>query len=251
MEEGIYLYCIIGTDEVKNFGPIGIGNRGDVVSVINYDDIAAVISKTPMIKYVLNKENLLTHQRVVEEVMKDYTVLPVRFCTIADSVEDIRGVLRKRYTEFKNLLKDMDNKVELGVKMLWKDMKIIFQEIVEEDEKIKRLKDKIASMSYDKSYSDKINLGKMVQTGLQNKKETEAEKIITDIFKGISVDVHKNKIFGDNMLLNAAFLVDKTKVKEFDESVHTFDVVNNEKMKLKYVGPVPPFNFVNIVVEWK
>ncbi|MEK7688965.1 MAG: GvpL/GvpF family gas vesicle protein, partial [Deltaproteobacteria bacterium] len=56
--EGIYLYCIIGTDEARNFGDIGIGGRGDAVTTAGYEDISAVISKSPETKYVLNRENL-------------------------------------------------------------------------------------------------------------------------------------------------------------------------------------------------
>ncbi|MBI3752614.1 MAG: GvpL/GvpF family gas vesicle protein [Deltaproteobacteria bacterium] len=204
--EGIYLYCIIGTDEAINFGDIGIGGRGDAVTTIGYEAISCVISKTPVIKYTLNRENLLAHQRVIERVMKDWTVLPVRFSTIADSIEDIRGVLRKRYEEFKNLLRDMDNKIELGIKALWKDMDRVFQEMLQEDEEIKRLRDRIAAMPPAKTYGDKINLGRMVQAGLKRKKEAEADKMMNSL-KTISADTRVNQVYGDNMVLNAAFLV--------------------------------------------
>ncbi|MFH1672502.1 MAG: GvpL/GvpF family gas vesicle protein, partial [Pseudomonadota bacterium] len=131
--EGKYIYCIIESNEGRNFGAIGIGGRGDIVSTIGYEDISAVISSTPMTKYVINRENMTTHERVIEEVMKDYTVLPVRFCTIASSAEELRSLLRKRYSELKGLLRDMDNKVEMGLKVLWKDMNQVFKEIVEDN----------------------------------------------------------------------------------------------------------------------
>ena len=130
-QEGKYIYCIIGTEQDRDFGPIGIGSRGDKVNTIGADDLAMVISSHPLMKLVVNRENLLAHEKVIEEVMKEYTVLPVRFCTIASSADEIRGLLFKRYREFKNLLRDMDHKVELGVKGLWKDMDGIFKEIAE------------------------------------------------------------------------------------------------------------------------
>ena len=34
MKEGKYIYCIIETKIDRNFGPIGIGGRGDEVSTI-------------------------------------------------------------------------------------------------------------------------------------------------------------------------------------------------------------------------
>lgn len=248
--ENNYLYCIIGTDKARNFGPLGIGGRGDMVTTINYDSIAAVISSVPVTKFDLTRENLMSHQKVIEEVMKDYTVLPIRFCTIAESVEDIRRVLRKRYPEFKELLRDMDNMVELGVKALWKDLKGVFYEIGEKEPDIKRLKEKISSLPPEKSYGDKIALGRMVQATLESRKNDEAGKILRSL-KPLCRRTSINKLHGDSMLLNAAFLVDRGRVKEFDEKMEEFGVMNDERLISKYVGPVPPFNFVNIVVEWK
>ncbi len=248
--ENNYLYCIIGTNEARNFGPDGIGGRGDVVTTINYENIAAVISRTPVIKYDVNRENLMAHQKVIEGVMKDYTVLPVRFCTVSESVEDIRRVLRKRYTEFKDLLRGMDNMVELGVKSLWKDMKTVFHEIGENDPEIRRLKEKIASAPVDKGYADRITLGRMVQAALAARKKQESDTIVGTL-KQISRKTCINKLHGDSMILNAAFLVEKGRVKEFDERMERLDDMNSERCIFKYVGPVPPFNFVNIVVEWK
>lgn len=221
-----------------------------MVTTINYENIAAVISRTPVIKYDLNRENLMAHQKAIEGVMKDHTVLPVRFCTVAESVEDIRRVLKKRYSEFKDLLREMDNMVELGVKVLWKDLNGVFHEIGETDPEIRRLKEKIASAPVDKGYADRISLGRMVQAALEAKKKQEAEKILGTL-RHISRKTSTNKLHGDSMILNAAFLVGRGRVKEFDESMETLDAMNRERLVFKYVGPLPPFNFVNLVVEWK
>jgi hypothetical protein len=44
--------------------------------------------------------------------MKDHNLLPVRFYTVAPNAEEIRSLLRRRYQEFKKLLRELDNKVE-------------------------------------------------------------------------------------------------------------------------------------------
>ncbi|MBI5887703.1 MAG: GvpL/GvpF family gas vesicle protein [Deltaproteobacteria bacterium] len=249
MEDGNYLYCIIGTDEARNFGTIGIGGRGDIVSTIGYEGVSCVASRSPVADYAVSRENLLTHQKVIEEVMKDHTVLPVRFSTIAKSPEDIRGLLRKRHTEFIGLLKDMDNKIELGLKAVWKDMGTVFRDIAERHDEIKRLKERIGSGPKGKTYLDSITLGKMVESALQGKKEAAAELILFGL-RDISFDIRVNKLHGDSMILNAAFLVDRVNAKEFDVRVQNLDRKKNGDMALRYVGPVPPFNFVNIAVEW-
>lgn len=247
--EGNYIYCIIGTDEAINFGPIGIGNRDDIVSTIGYEGVSCVVSRSPVADYPISRENMLTHQRVIEKVMKDYTVLPVRFSTIAKSPEDIRGLLRKRRAEFIGLLRDMDNKVELGLKVVWKDMGVVFKEIAQSNVDVKRLKEKIGLSLSNKAYLDRVNLGKTVESALKGKKEAEAELVLSSL-KDVSFDIRANKVHGDGMVLNAAFLVDRVNAKEFDDRVEELERKRNRDMTLRYVGPVPPFNFVNIVVEW-
>lgn len=247
-EEGKYIYCIIEGREGRNFGPIGIGGRGDVVTTIGYEDISAVISNFSIGKYIISRESLITHERVIEKVMKDYTVLPMRFCTVAGSIEEVRGLLRKRYLEIKGLLKDIDNKIELGVKALWKDMKVIFQEIGDEDKKINFLKEKIAKKSFKESYLERINLGKMVKTALEAKRDKEGQEIIK-ILKKVSYDFRINETHGDEMIINAVFLVDRIREREFDNQVSELGNKFGERIRFKSIGPTPPFNFVNLSLK--
>ncbi|MDO9514520.1 MAG: GvpL/GvpF family gas vesicle protein [Syntrophales bacterium] len=248
-KEGEYVYCIIESNEGRNFGPIGIGGRGDIVSTIGYNDISAVISSSPMTQYVINRENMMAHEKVIEEVMKDYTVLPVRFCTIAASAEEVRTLLRRRYPEFKGLLRDMDNKVEMGLKGIWKDMNRIFNEIAEDNKEVKKLKKKAEDKTGKTGNTSKVSLGKAVKNALDKKKDGETQKVL-NIFKRSAIDVRTNNLFGDSMFLNAAFLIDRTREKEFDFLVEDLAKDYEERAKFKYVGPAPPFNFVNIVVKW-
>ena len=248
-KEGQYVYCIIESNEGRNFGPIGMGERGDIVSTIGFNDISAVISSSPMTKYVINRENMTTHEKVIEEVMNDYTVLPVRFCTIAASAEEVRNLLRRRQSEFKGLLRDMDNKVEMGLKGLWKDVSQIFNEIGEKNQEIRKLKKKAEERAGKGNNTLKIDLGKAVKEALENKKTDETRSVVK-MFKRTAIDVKTNDVFGDSMFTNAAFLIDRTREKEFDFLVEDLAKKYDDRAKFKYVGPAPPFNFVNIVVKW-
>ncbi|MFO7987565.1 MAG: GvpL/GvpF family gas vesicle protein [Desulfatiglandaceae bacterium] len=248
-KEGKYLYCIIDGKEGRNFGDIGIGGRGDRVSTVGFSDLSAVISSTPMTQYVINRENMTAHEKVIETVMKEHTVLPVRFCTIAASPDEVRTLLRRRYSEFKGLLKDMENKIEMGLKAVWKNMNPIFEEIAAENREVQRLKKRVEGKPESRDNSVKIALGRSVKSALEAKKEKEAQKILTT-FKRTALDTRKNDLFGDSMLLNAAFLIDQMREKEFDFLVEDLGKEYEDRINFRYVGPAPPFNFVNIVVKW-
>lgn len=252
-KEGKYIYCIIETRQERNLGPVGIGERGDEVLTVGYDDLSMVVSNFPLTKITASKENLLTHQKVIEEVMKEFdSVLPVRFGTIAFSADEIRNLLDRRYREFKTVIRDMNHKIELGVKGLWKNMEIIFSEIVDGNEAIKNLK---KALTVEDSYDlqARMDLGRMVKKALDKKKEEQAEKII-DRLRRTSCEHRLSNTLGDAMFINAAFLVDKGREKEFDNIMDDLSEECTDRIKFIYAGPLPVFNFVNIVIypqEWE
>lgn len=253
-KEGKYIYCIIAAPSERNFGPIGLGSDGNEVLTISYDDLSMVVSNHPLAKLVVNKENLLTHERVIEKVCEEFdSVLPVRFGTIASSADEIRNLMDRRYREFKTALKYVEHKIELGVKGLWKDMEVIFKEILKENKEIKELKNKIENEKPKKNTPAKIEVGKEVFEALQKKKEEESEGIITALRRTV-IDCKINKTIGDDMFINAAFLVDKGREKEFDNIMDDLSQEYEKRAKFMYAGPLPVFNFVNITIypeEWE
>lgn len=255
--DGKYIYCIIDCQGERAFGPLGIGGRGDEVYTVAHGGAAAVVSHTPEKKYPLTREFTMAHQRVMEKAMEDHTVLPVRFDTIARGTEEAtdverikRQVLEERRAEFEDLLKEFQGKQELGVKALWVDMHAIYSEIVAEDGGIRRLRDAIQDKPFDKAYGPRVRLGEKVKEALEAKKERE-EKEILDKLIGLSVDFRKGKVFGDGMVTNLSFLVEDERSREFDEQVDALSERLAGRTRLRYVGPVPPSNFVELVIEWK
>jgi hypothetical protein len=253
-KEGKYIYCIIETMQERNFGPIGIGGRGDEVLTIGYGDLSMVVSNHPVTKFVVSRENLLAHEKVIEEVMKEFeSILPVRFGTVAPSADEIRNLLDRRNSEFRNLLKDINNKVELGIKGVWKNMEIIFREIAVEDKDIEHVKRKMERSKDQKDRKTTIDIGRMVEKALQKKKEAEAETIV-NILRKASIDYRLNRTVLEEMFINAAFLIDRGREKEFDNILEDLGDRYYDRTEFRYTGPFPVFNFLNIVIypeEWE
>jgi hypothetical protein len=255
VEEGKYIYCITDAKGDNDFGSIGIGGRGDCVHSIVYQDITAVVSDSPAVEYSISKENTLAHMKVIERVMDGHTVLPVKFSTIAlgnasrSSEKRIKlEILKARYRELKELLAQMNNKVELGLKALWTEMKAVFNDIANENQDIKMFKKRLASGNFTANYSQRIELGRMVKNGLEAKRASEEERIL-ETLNGVYFDLRCNKTFGDNMITNSSFLVDKSRMEEFDNLVESLNSAYHGRIRFRYVGPIPPCNFVELVIS--
>jgi hypothetical protein len=186
---------------------------------------------------------------VLEEVMREFTVLPVRFGTVAPRSEAVEEqVLKRRYGELNGLIEEMEGRVELGLKAIWYE-EVIFRDIVGENQAIRRLRDSLTGRTAEETYYDRIRLGEMVEAEMDKKRDEEAERILQRL-RPLVYKTRANKVITDRMVLNAAFLVDKDHEAEFDQTVQQLDAELGKRLMFKYVGPVPPYNFVNVVVHW-
>ena len=243
-----YIYCIIrpASGGQKTFGPLGIGGREDELHVVCLNDIAAVVSNSPLKKYPVCRENMLAHEKAIEEVMKEYTVLPVRFGVIAENDDKIKKILEKEYDKFKDLLNKMDNKKELGLKAIVNEE--IYQDILEKYEDIKRLKEKLATLPPEKTYYQRTKIGEMVEGALKKERENYKAAIL-NVLSPLAQEVKMNNSYWELMIINAAFLVEKSREIEFDRQVEELVKKYDHRVKFKYVGTIPPFNFVNLVIN--
>jgi hypothetical protein len=252
-EMGKYLYCIIPCQEECTFDGVAVGGEDGVVHAVCHKSLAVVVSDSPVKQYESSRKNMIAHEKVLETVMREFTSLPVRFGTVTDSaspLQDIQKLLSSRFEEFQNLLADMEDKVELGLKAFWRDEKAIFEEIVAENMGIRRIRDSLSGKSPEATHFDRIRLGEMVKEALNRNRAKEAARILPPL-RRVAKRVRENELLADRMVVNAAFLVDKVREREFDQAVSALDEQLGQRVALKYVGPAPPYNFVNIVVNWQ
>src|SRR5437867_6045834 len=246
VEGGKYVYCIIRTEQQKGFGGIGIGG-GQRVYTVHHNDLAAVVSDTPIVIYDPTRENVLAHEFVNETVMKEYTVIPMSFGTVFRSEEDVGELLRSTYQAFSDVLDKMQDKIEFGLKVLW-DRERVVSNLERENDEIRRLKDEISRHTASSTYFARMQLGRLIEGALEEL-GTRYVADIHDALKRVAVASRSNKPIGDRMILNAAFLVDRAQEGSFDDRVKEISRRYEDILTFKYSGPWPPYNFVNIKLK--
>ena len=244
--EGKYVYCIIRHDAPREFGDIGIGGDSRVYTV-NHDGLAAVVSDTPIVIYDPTRENVLAHEFVNETVMREFTVIPMSFGTVFRSEEDVAQLLRSTYDAFTDVLRKMKGKIEFGVQIRW-DRNRVVESIETEHDEIRKLKDEITRNAASSTYFARMQLGRLIEGAL----EECAGRFVSTVheeLKPVCVASRSNKVIGDRMIMNAAFLVDRSAEKSFDEAVKELSRRYENMLTFKYTGPWPPYNFVNIKLK--
>jgi hypothetical protein len=243
-----YLYCFLRETEPQVFTSKGMGDRGDPVTTIHYRDLAAVVSASTVKKYENTRRNMLTHTRVLEEVMERYSILPVRFNTITPDREAICQLLHYRYDELQDLLNGIMGKVEMGLKALWYEG-VVFNQLLDEHADIRRLRDSLQGRPAEQTYYERIHLGEMIETALRQKREEEEARILA-LLRPYAYEVKTSALISDHMIVNASFLVDRQQEPALDAEIQALDAALGRKILFRYVGPVPPYNFVNIMLAW-
>jgi len=246
LEGGKYVYCIIRSDRTRDFGGIGIGG-GQRVYTVQHSDLAAVVSDTPIVIYDPTRDNVLAHEFVNETVMKEHTLIPMSFGTVFRSEDDVTELLRSTYQAFSDVLDKMQDKIEFGLKVLWDRDKVVAN-LERDNDEIRRLKDEISRHSASSTYFARMQLGRLIESAL----EEMSQRYVADIheqLKPAAVASRSNKVIGDRMILNAAFLVERAQEAAFDEKVKEVSRTYEDILTFKYSGPWPPYNFVNIKLK--
>ena len=243
-----YLYCIMRCAAPRAFETLGIGETGSPVHTINFRDLAAVTSDSPQPHYDNTRRNMMAHMRVLDEVMTEFTVLPVRFDCVAPSTQVVREqLLEVRHRELSQMLDRMEGRVEMGLKAFWYE-DVVFREIVGQNQTIHRMRDSLAGHSLEENY-DRIRLGELVEAELKARRETDAERVLERL-RPFAEKVQVNATIADHMVVNAAFLVERARQAEFEAAVRALDTDMGQRLLIKCVGPVAPYNFVNVTMRW-
>lgn len=248
-----YVYCIIPYDGERAFDVAAIGEAEGVVHTVGGQGLAVVASDTSTNRYESTRSNMMAHQKVLERVMGEFTLLPVRFGTVADGASptaSIQKLLCHRSQEFSHLLQDLEGRGELGLKAFWRDPQAVFDQIVAGDHRIKALRHQLSGKTPEVVRFQGVALGRMVKEALERKRGQEASRLLAPL-RPLAEQVRENDCLADRVICNAAFLVDMRRGTEFDRAVDRLDEEHGGRIGFKYVGPAPPYNFVDIVVNWE
>jgi hypothetical protein len=247
-DSGIYVYCIIESQDERGFGRMGIGGRGDEVYTVHYKELAAVVSQTPLMVYDPTRENALAHEHVNEVVIEQgFTPVPMSFGTIFKTEKDILEFLEDTYDALCDVLTKMKDKLEFGLKVNWNREEVL-AEVERDNEDIRRLKEEIVNNLHSSTYFARMQLGRLVERALAEKSDAYVRDIY-DHLRDTAIASRSNKPIGDKMIMNAAFLVERDKAGIFDEKVQEIAQRFEGKLSFRYTGPWPPYNFVTIRLQ--
>ncbi|MBI4671550.1 MAG: GvpL/GvpF family gas vesicle protein [Chloroflexi bacterium] len=243
-----YIYAIVPTSEKVQFGALGFGDGDPHVYTIPYRDLAAVVSDRRRVNYQTLKRreilrDLSIHQKTIEKVMQHWGVLPMKFGTLLPDGSAVIELLRKGYAPCSEKLAALKGRIEMEVVATW-DLKSMFAEIADE-EPIAQRKRALAAGAQTATVEDRVEIGRLVKAALDARREKYRAQLLNALAP-TAEDVNTNPLLTDEMVFNAAFLVDRRGLQILEKAVWEQDRQFDGKLNFKMIGPLPAYSFATI-----
>lgn len=112
----VYLYGVVGYPPPFVRGVLGLGDSP--VFLVGGPDLAAVASYSPLDVWPIDEAHVRRHEAVVEAIMRDRPVLPMRYNSLLPDKKAVTRLLRQRSRALVAALGRVGGSVEMGLRVL-------------------------------------------------------------------------------------------------------------------------------------
>src|SRR3954470_3535908 len=238
-----YLYGV--TRASARWRSPGEGVDEQPVELVARGELAALVSDAPRVPVKANRRNLMAHSRVLQAVIEDQAVLPMRFGVVMPARAAVEEeLLNENGHWLAAQLRAFETYVELDVRALCPEDALL-RSVVAGRPQLAELRESLRGRPGPATYYERIRLGELVAGAVAEKRE-EIAGWVAGALGRLAAATKMAEPLHEQMLANVAFLVDRERVPEFDASVEALDRELGEEIRLRYTGPLPPHNFVDV-----
>lgn len=234
----VHVYGIVAADTALPADTRG--RRGGRLRRVCAAGVAAVVSDVPSDERA-KRDDLLAHARVLETIAEHATVLPMRYGVELETDADVeRDVLAAGASRTAVLLSELEGTVQLTVKA-YHDERTALRDLLTDRADIRALRDAIAGGP--RGYDAQVRLGQLVAEGLAVMREHDAA-MVHERLVPLADRLSLTEPRGQHQVLDAALLVRRESREKADAAVARLSRDLPERLRLRYIGPQPPYSFV-------
>ncbi|MCQ4043724.1 GvpL/GvpF family gas vesicle protein [Streptantibioticus rubrisoli] len=234
-----YVYAITSADHpLRLNGVKGVGDPAGELRALGTQALSAVVSDAP-VGLRAKRRDLAAHQGVLERLLADGAVLPMRFGLVAPDDEQVLTALDNQRDAFVERLRELDGCVEFNLKAS-RDEDALLREIVAESEEVRRLNE--FTRQNPDAHEQKVALGELLSAEIDSRNLVEAQRIVAQL-ESLAVR-HRAAEQQDANFLNVSFLVKRDNAEPFSQAVWEEAERRGAEYSLSLNGPLPPYSFV-------
>jgi hypothetical protein len=237
----VYVYGVVAAGHADVAATTGV--EGCAVRAVAHEGLAAFVSDVRGEELAVARE-VRAHWKVLEAAAEHATVLPVRFGTVMEGEDAVREQLLAPDAErLVRLLEDLEGRVQLTVKGDY-DEDALMRAVVSASPAIGALRERVRTLPDAAAYYDRIRLGEMVAHDVARRREDDAEAAMARL-RPRAVAARAEGASSTGQAFNLAFLVERAGIDDFSAAVRALGDELGDRIRIRYVGPLPPYSFVD------
>jgi len=239
--QGYYVYGIIRASDGVPDGLVGLD--GALVNTVRHGRIAAAVGVIALDRPPGRRADLMAHSEVLDALASAAPVVPVQFGTAVDDRDGLVDVvLAPEEEQLAELLDSLEGRVQLNLKASYRE-DVVLGEVVTSDPEIAALREAVSGQPEDKAYGERVRLGQLVSRAMEHKRAQDTEVLLDAVLP--YVEAHAMRDAGGlDHVFDVALLVDEARLGELDDHLEGLAEAVHERIRLRLVGPVAPYDFV-------
>src|SRR4051794_27310622 len=228
----MYVYGVMRTDTRLRLPEEGVGGRA--VALVEHGQLAALVSDDVEAPVRASRRNMLAHSSVLQAVVAQADVLPMRFGVVMPHAAAVRDELLAAHAdELGAELVACAGCVELAVTVTCHQDAQLRAVLASDPSLLRR--------PAEHDIEARIAFGERVARAVEAERERTAEALV-ERAKPTMIDAVIEAPRHDDMLANVAFLVERGRVAAFEEVLES----PGAGRTVRCVGPLPPYHFVDL-----
>lgn len=266
--EFLYMYGVIPAEELQTLEvPSIMGIDQNPATVKTFKEIAVITTQVSAQDFSQQqidlqlkdaewlKEKAFHHHECITAIYKNFTILPMSFCTIFQNEGNLESLLTDQYDAFRQKLSVLKGKQEWNLK-LFRNTETALSYVLRHNTAVVDLSEKLTSMPKGKQFLMKKKLEQLIVSEL----EEEQSRWWVDInkhLKSLVAETNLRRNWGkevternDEMIVNCDFLIDEDKTEQFLNKMEEIEkLFETMGCTFHVTGPWPPYHFSKMAME--
>jgi hypothetical protein len=239
---GTYVYGMVPADVELNSGVHGVGDPPGEIRLVRSGDLAALVSEVDITRPLGTPEDLQAHEEILDSVVTEAPVLPLRFGAVLTSEDAVaKELLEANHDEFTAALRQLEGCAEYVVRGRYAE-RVILDEVLSGNSAAAQLRDQIRGRDPNATRGPRIQLGELVNKAITAKREADTRLLLSAMTDHCVASVVRAAT-SELDAVYVAFLVEAGQLGEVEDVLTDLGDRWQERVQLNVTGPMAPYDF--------
>ena len=233
----LYLYGIMRSGDAAQ----SAASADRDVDVIEHGEVSMLVSAVGEDALRLRRETIMAHANVLQAAFEHGPVLPMRLGTaMPDAEAVVRELLAPHASHLARRLDALDGKAEMQVKAVYSEEPLL-RSVLDRDPALRRAVDRSRNLPASATHFEQIRIGEAIAAAVQARGAVDGEALLSAL-RPLALAVSVSPPHHERAVLNAAFLIDAERLREFDGAVEQLSLERSSEIEFKLIGPLPGYS---------